>query len=105
MTFAHQNGELPRFPERGVGAFLLDERRNTTTFVKRQDGGGVPVPNPPGSIFCPATNDEINTSGNMSDSDPYDDRKYSSFTPGLWLLTVPHLRSGPEHPGRCCVQA
>jgi hypothetical protein len=45
--------------------------------VKRQDGGGVPVPGPPGSIFCPATNDEINTSGNMSDNDPYDDRKLS----------------------------
>jgi hypothetical protein len=78
IAFAHQIGELPRFHEHGVGAFLIDEHRNTTTVMKRQDGGGASVPQPPGSLFCPATNDEIDTTGN--DEDPYSDRKSASVT-------------------------
>jgi hypothetical protein len=46
--------------------------------MKRQDGGGASVPQPPGSLFCPATNDEIDTTGN--DEDPYSDRKSASVT-------------------------
>jgi hypothetical protein len=42
---------------------------------KRQqpDGGGSPVPNPPGSLYCPSINDQIKN--NNTDNDPYDDRE------------------------------